>query len=487
MDEIKIGTLVERLNNIGYVSSINNDLYTLVRGQKVIGKFFKEDLLKITSERHFHVGDKVVVIASPGSTNLSGFVGFVFLVKVINNNYFYYVRFNNGEEHPFSWNEIDNFNNLLDEDNYINNTDFTKPISENELKNIIKNNKLSKDNWYDISVYQKLSEEFIKEFQDKVGWIYISKHQKLSEEFIKKFQDKVDWDYISVYQKLSEKFIKEFQDKVNWSYISASQKLSENFIKEFQNKKDYEIYHKEEDKKISCKGLIIDYQYNFEPNSPAKIELKIKLQDGSIKHIKYNKILEKNLVINKQIINITGIIKDDYILADKIEFLENELIETNCVIENKKGVSGIMKNIIKSELLKDRLHKAGLRVAGRNITRGMQTAITSALKSKGFDDGMIGTVSKFLETDIGQGFISSLLGVVIPQVPVVGTDRRAQALAEEFQVEGLSVMGDSLIKESIGLITPILTNALKDIPELPEHIDVDSSVLENSNTKVYAK
>ncbi len=49
-------------------------------------------------------------------------------------------------------------------------------------------------------------------------------------------QDKVDWDCISVYQKLSESFIREFQDKVNWYYISKSQKLSENFIQEFQDK-----------------------------------------------------------------------------------------------------------------------------------------------------------------------------------------------------------------------------------------------------------
>ena len=56
---------------------------------------------------------------------------------------------------------------------------------------------------------------------------------QLTEEYIREFQDKVDWKSISWRQKLSEEFIREFQDKVYWKYISCDQKLSEEFIKEF--------------------------------------------------------------------------------------------------------------------------------------------------------------------------------------------------------------------------------------------------------------
>jgi hypothetical protein len=118
--------------------------------------------------------------------------------------------------------------------------DFTKQISKNELRNIIQNNKLSKIDWCYISKYQKLSEEFIKDFQDNINWDNISACQKLSKEFIKEFQDKVSWDYISTYQKLSEDFIKEFQNNIYWIYISKYQKLSEDFIKEFQDKVDWD-------------------------------------------------------------------------------------------------------------------------------------------------------------------------------------------------------------------------------------------------------
>jgi len=94
-------------------------------------------------------------------------------------------------------------------------------------------------NWAYISYSYKLSEEFIREFKDKVCWYDISGYQKLSEDFIREFKDKVNWHNISAYQKLSEDFIREFKDKVNWHNISESQNLSEDFINEFKDKIDF--------------------------------------------------------------------------------------------------------------------------------------------------------------------------------------------------------------------------------------------------------
>ena len=95
---------------------------------------------------------------------------------------------------------------------------------------------ITKKQWEDISSHQKLSESFIREFQDKIDWEWISIYQNLSEDFIREFQHKVNWYWISIYQNLSENFIREFQDKVNWYRISVHQKLSEPFIREFQHK-----------------------------------------------------------------------------------------------------------------------------------------------------------------------------------------------------------------------------------------------------------
>ena len=58
--------------------------------------------------------------------------------------------------------------------------------------------------WEDISWYYKLSENFIREFQDKINWYWISANQILSENFIQEFKDKVSWIYILLYQNLSK-------------------------------------------------------------------------------------------------------------------------------------------------------------------------------------------------------------------------------------------------------------------------------------------
>jgi hypothetical protein len=93
--------------------------------------------------------------------------------------------------------------------------------------------------WNHISVFEKLSESFIRKFKDKLDWSNISKFQKLSESFIKEYKHYVDWYNISKFQKLSESFIREFKDKIVWHVILKHQKLSENFIREFKDKVDW--------------------------------------------------------------------------------------------------------------------------------------------------------------------------------------------------------------------------------------------------------
>ena len=90
-------------------------------------------------------------------------------------------------------------------------------------------------NWRALSRHNGLTEEFIREFQDKVHWDCISIYQHLSEDFIREFKDDVVWNLISIYQHLSEDFIREFKDRVDWDGISANQHLSEDFIREFAN------------------------------------------------------------------------------------------------------------------------------------------------------------------------------------------------------------------------------------------------------------
>ena len=112
----------------------------------------------------------------------------------------------------------------------------SKLIKHFEIKCLVREFKDQCKVWHLISEYQNLSEDFIREFQDKLYWCYISQFQHLSENFIREFQNKVLWDQICGHQYLSEDFIREFQDKVHWGFISRHQILSEGFIREFHNR-----------------------------------------------------------------------------------------------------------------------------------------------------------------------------------------------------------------------------------------------------------
>ena len=52
------------------------------------------------------------------------------------------------------------------------------------------------------------------------------KNPRLAFNDTKNFINESDWVQISIYQELSEDFIREYQNKVHWGWISQEQKLS---------------------------------------------------------------------------------------------------------------------------------------------------------------------------------------------------------------------------------------------------------------------
>lgn len=106
-----------------------------------------------------------------------------------------------------------------------------------------------KVDWYVAITVQKINENVIRECLIDLDVSYkrsvfqsIFEFNKLSEAFIEELinlnykEDFVDWYYISRYQTLSENFIRKYKDKVNWKYILLNQKLSEEFKNEFKDK-----------------------------------------------------------------------------------------------------------------------------------------------------------------------------------------------------------------------------------------------------------
>lgn len=115
---------------------------------------------------------------------------------------------------------------------------------EEKIKDLRKN--IDAVNWFDISWHKNLSEEFIREFQDKVNWYLISAgHDPLSDDFIREFQDKIDWFEISYnFRGLSEEIIREFQDKLYWPWVSWKQDLSPEFCFEFYDKVSWKTLYR---------------------------------------------------------------------------------------------------------------------------------------------------------------------------------------------------------------------------------------------------
>lgn len=172
--------------------------------------------------------------------------------------------------------------------------DFSERMDLKDLQKICQAEVINDKDWKCISKHQQLSEDFIREFADKVYWDYISARQQLSEDFMREFADKVDWKCISIFQHLSEAFIREFADKVDWDCISKYQHLSEDFIQEFKDKVDLNsinnswckldvkekkakvvetgLYECHDDYFIAYKGIRKDryssfnFQYQYQPN-----------------------------------------------------------------------------------------------------------------------------------------------------------------------------------------------------------------------------
>ena len=95
--------------------------------------------------------------------------------------------------------------------------------------------------WRTISCTEKLSEDFIREFQNKVIWMFISLGQELSENFIKEFENKIDWNHVVCNKRalFSEDMIRDHKSEISyWRNLLATHDLSKKFIEEFLDKFD---------------------------------------------------------------------------------------------------------------------------------------------------------------------------------------------------------------------------------------------------------
>ena len=90
----------------------------------------------------------------------------------------------------------------------------------NSLGINLKEEKMVSMTWMSISLFQKLNEEFIREFKDKLDWTFISRRQLLSDEFIVEFKDLIDWESYFEHNEASFTIMNRFIHKINFSSIA---------------------------------------------------------------------------------------------------------------------------------------------------------------------------------------------------------------------------------------------------------------------------
>ena len=89
--------------------------------------------------------------------------------------------------------------------------------------------------WTKLTECNLLTEEFIRDHLEECGcyWPNICTTSPLSEDFCREFADRVAWYALIINKKISEKFMKEMRD-----YIFLSDEYAEKF---FSEKKEYRV------------------------------------------------------------------------------------------------------------------------------------------------------------------------------------------------------------------------------------------------------
>ena len=166
-------------------------------------------------------------------------------------------------------------------------------------------------------------EEYYNPEFDWRDWGFYS-NNILSEDFIREFKDKVDWSAICRYQKLSENFIREFKDKVHWGVVSIYQNnLSDEFKTEFANKLNFVVSNDvalvfpddTTKNRIQLNRQIFDKQLLDNPHF-LDLSFKMTNQFFELKSITQN--------LNKQLIEYTQLTEH---LIGRIEYLEQRNIQ----------------------------------------------------------------------------------------------------------------------------------------------------------------
>lgn len=132
------------------------------------------------------------------------------------------------------------------------------------------------------------------------------------------------------------------------------------------------------------------------------------------------------------------------------------------------------------EKVKNDAGDAGYRVCAKTMSKGIKEAILRAMKDKGVPNDKIGAVEDLLKSDAGEALISIALGYTLTYIPKLNEDPRAEHLANEFRIGGMSMVGDYAMGIAFEYFLAPISTAMEALPSTPPKVRVRVSQTEES-------
>jgi hypothetical protein len=171
------------------------------------------------------------------------------------------------------------------------------------------------------------------------------------------------------------------------------------------------------------------------------------------------------------------------VMKQKNPEVEEVTLHTVKMHDDVFNFTGKKETPTNTDIIKDRFEKAAYRSASRQMINGISKVIVKIAEQKGMDSFTTQAVGKFFDTELGEALIGAIIGVGIPYIPKINKDKRALKLAEEFQIESMATVTDTVLNEIFTYILPVVSEVLNTLPIRVENESEEEEIINSERVK----
>lgn len=131
------------------------------------------------------------------------------------------------------------------------------------------------------------------------------------------------------------------------------------------------------------------------------------------------------------------------------------------------------KEITLFDTIKKDSSEATFRTASKQVPKAAREILLKFMQTKGISKSWLKVVSEMAATEEGRAFVSLMMGWVVKAVPAFKDNVMAHRLAEEWRVDAIAAVENSVLDQLIDQIGPLMS-MIKDI-KLPDNLRVDEA------------